>query len=96
MRRVTRKGKIQFVLIAELLQLFYGISTDTENSCAELVQFFFGITELVRLARSTRGIRFGEKEKDKGTTLERVQRNSPARIVRQGKARSVITHLEHK
>ena len=74
-RSITRQRKIQFVLVAELLQLSYGISTDTENSCPELVQFFFGITELVRLASSTGGVRFTEKEEDDNLALESVQRN---------------------
>ena len=79
---VTRQGKVQLVLVAKLLQLFHAVTTYPQNPCPELVQFFFGVTELVRLARSTGGIRLGEKEKNNGLALEGVQRNFPPGVVR--------------
>ena len=82
MGSITRQGKVQLVLVTKLLQLFHGIATDTQNSCPELVQFFFGITELVRLARSTGGVGFGEKEKDESLALEGIQRSLVPRVGR--------------
>ena len=72
---IARQGKVQLVLVTKLLQLFHGIAAYTQNPCPELVQFFFGVTELVRLARSTGRVGFGEKEKDESLALESVQRN---------------------
>jgi len=57
------------------LQLSNFIAAYAQNLGPELVQFFFGVTELVRLARSTGSIGFGKKEKNHSLALKIVQRN---------------------
>ena len=81
---VARQGKIQLVLVAKLLQLFHRVTAYTQNPCSQLVQFFFGVTELVRLARSTRGVGFGEKEKNQVLPLKvfEVRSYRPSRTAR--------------
>jgi hypothetical protein len=47
-----------------------GVATDAEHRSVQSIQFFFGVTELVRLAGSTRSIRFGEEIEDERLALE--------------------------
>jgi hypothetical protein len=93
---VAGQGKVQLVLVAKLPQLFHGVAADTQNPCSQLVQFFFGITELVRLARSTGSVRFGEKEKHNCLARESVQCDRRPGVARQGKGRRLISDLEHE
>lgn len=59
---IAGQGKIELVFIPKLLQLGYSITTYSQNLGSEFIQFFFGITELVRLARSTGSIRLGKEK----------------------------------
>jgi hypothetical protein len=94
-RRIAHQGKVQLVFVAELLQLLHGIAAYPKNLGPKLVQFFFGVTELVRLARSTGGVRLGKKVKDEILALESIQRDLFPGIGGQGKSRSLIADLEH-
>jgi hypothetical protein len=60
-RGVTDQRKIQFVLVAEIPQLFHRVSAHPHYVRLEFFQFFFGVPELVRLAGSTWSIRLGEE-----------------------------------
>ena len=58
---VARQRKVQPVFVAEFLKFFDRVPTYPQNFRAQLVQFFFGVTELVRLAGSTRSVGLGEE-----------------------------------
>jgi len=60
-RGVACQRKIQPVLVAELLKFLNRVTANTQNFGSQLVQFFFGVTELVRLAGSTRSVGLGEE-----------------------------------
>jgi hypothetical protein len=92
---IAGQGKVQLVLVAKLLQLFHGIATYPQNLCPELVQFFFGVTELVRLARSTGGVGFGEKEKNNSLALESLQRDFLRGVAGQRKVWGLVTNIKH-
>jgi len=77
---VAGQGEIQLVLGLELLKRFDAVATHPQDSCAQLVQFFFGVTELVRLTGSTRGVGFGEEIEDQGVPLEIFQAHVCTRI----------------
>jgi len=72
---VTGQGEVQPVLVPEFPKLFNAIPTHAQNYCAELVQFFFGVTELVRLAGSTRGVGFGKEIENYPFPLKAIQRD---------------------
>jgi hypothetical protein len=80
---IARQRKVQLVLVAELLQHFDGVTTGSQDDRVEFVQFFFGVTELVRLAGSTRGIGFGKEEKDDVLPFEITQTDFVAGVRRQ-------------
>jgi hypothetical protein len=70
---VTRQGEVQPVLVPEFLKLFHAIPTHAQNRCTQLVQFFFGVTELVRLAGSTRGVGLGKEKENHPFPFEGIQ-----------------------
>jgi len=70
---IARQRKVQLVLVAELLQDFDGVPTGSQDDRIELVQFIFGVTELVCLAGSTGGIGFGKEEKNDALPFEITQ-----------------------
>jgi hypothetical protein len=69
-RGIAEQRKIQFVLVAEVLQGLHRIGAGSENGDTELIEFLFCVTKLGRFDRSTRGVRFGEKEKQYAAALE--------------------------
>src|SRR5205807_2175062 len=60
-RGVAEQREIQLVLVAELLELLHRVAAHPDHSRPELFQFFFGVTELVRLAGSTRRVGLGKE-----------------------------------
>jgi len=80
--RVAGQGEVQLVLGLELLKRLDAVAAQPKNLRPQLVQFFFGITELVCLAGSTRGIGFGKEIEDQGVALEILQAHLSARIRR--------------
>jgi len=79
---VAGQGKVQPVLVSELLEFLNGIPTHAEYLCAQLVQFFLGVTELVRLAGSTGRVSLGKEEENETVPLEGVQSDLVAGIRR--------------
>jgi hypothetical protein len=75
--------------------LLDGIAADSQNLCPEFIQFFFGVTELVRLARSTGRVGLGEKEENDCRSLEIVEADLAAGIRSQGEMRSFVADFEH-
>jgi hypothetical protein len=92
---VAAQGEVQLVFVAELLQLQNGVSADSQNLCTEFVQFFFGVTELVRLAGSTGGVGLGKEKQNDGRSLEVIEPDLAAGIRIQRETRSFVAHLEH-
>ena len=61
---IGKQRKIELVLIAEFLQGFHAVCTHTCHAGARFFQFFFSITELVRLAGSAGRIGLRKEIKD--------------------------------
>jgi hypothetical protein len=60
-----------------------------------MVQFFIGVTELVRLAGSTGSIGLGEEIKYQPLPLETLEGNLLTRVGRQGKIRRLVSNIQH-
>jgi hypothetical protein len=78
------------------LQHFDGVPTGSQDDRIELVQFIFGVTELVRLAGSTGGIGFGKEEKNDVLPFETTQTDLIAGVRRERKLWRRITNFEHR
>jgi hypothetical protein len=68
--RIAQQKKIQLLFCPEALEQLDRIGADTHDGHLLLVEFFFCVTKLGRLDRSTRGVGFGIKENDGAPALE--------------------------
>ena len=59
---IAEQGKIELPLVAEILQGLHGIGAGSEDGDTQLIELRFCVTKLGRFDRSTRSIRFREKE----------------------------------
>ena len=69
-RGIAEQWKIEFPLVAEILQGFHGIGAGSEDGDTQPIELRFCVTKLGRFDRSTRSIRFGEKEEQDAAALE--------------------------
>ena len=90
---VPRQRKIQLILVAKTGKLFHGVAAHPQNSRVEFIQFFFGVTELVRLARSTGGVSLGEKIKDEDLPLKIFQIYFVSSVGRQREFRCLVANV---
>lgn len=90
---VPGQGKIQLILVTETAKLFHSVAAQSQNSRIDFIQFFFGVTELVRLAGSTGGVGLGEKIKYEGLPLKILQIYLFSGIGRQREIRRFVTNI---
>ena len=69
-RGIAEQRKIEFPLVAEILQGLHGIGAGSENGDIQPVEFLFCVTKLGRFNRSTRSIRFRKEEEQNAAALE--------------------------
>ncbi len=93
---IRKQREIQFVLVSELRQSRYRVATDPHDARIQFVQFFFGVTELVRLAGSTRRIGLGEKIENQIPVAQILQAHLDTAVGRQSKAGCFVTRIQHQ
>jgi hypothetical protein len=94
--RVASEREIQLVLVVKLLQILNRIAAHAEHRGLELVQFFFGVTELVRLARSTGSVGLGEEVENQLFAFEILQAYLLPGVGGQRKVRGLVTYAQHR
>ena len=95
-RGIAEQREIEFVLVAEVLQGLHRVGAGSENRDTELIELLFCVTKLGRFDRSTRGVRFGEKEKQDAAAFEVFQRKLFAAVGGKGEFGGVVADLEHE
>ena len=94
-RGVSGQREVQLVLVVEFIQLLDGIAAHSENACAKFFQFFSGIPELVRLARSTRSVRLGEEIEHERPAAEILKAHFLSRVGGQAEIRRLVANVGH-
>ena len=69
-RGVAEQRKIEFPLVAEILQSLHRVGAGSENGDTELVKLLFCVAKLGRFDRSTWGVCSREEEEQDSAALE--------------------------
>jgi len=93
---IAGEREIQFVLVVKLLEFFDRVPAHPQNLHLYLIQFFFGVTELVRLAGSPGSIGLGKEIEHQRLALEILETHLITRLRWQGKIRSFVTDVKHE
>jgi hypothetical protein len=95
-RGIAEQREIEFVLVAEVLQGLHRVGAGSENRDTELIELLFCVTKLGRFDRSTRGVRFGEKEKQDAAAFEVFQRELFAAVGGESEFGGFVANFEHE
>lgn len=92
-RRVPGEREIERIFVVKFLEIVNGVTAHPEDDRSKMVQFFFGVTELVRLAGSAGGISFGKEIEDKCFPTKITEGDFFSRVGGQRKIRRLVSNI---